>query len=151
MIKGIACAIFLVMGCGGSDPEGAETAEQNQEGSGCTDDSDRTSLNTKYTAEDKEPEELAASCSVVCYFDPNRQECITQCIVEGTSSELSTGCSHCLALAAECGSSNCALPCSIDTNSDECVACRCGENDLELNCEELYEECSGILSPVCRQ
>lgn len=151
-MKGIACAMFLLLGCSGSDPEAPEPEEaaQIEEESGCTRDSDLVSLDTKYTAESKEPEELAGSCSVVCYFDPERQECITQCIVEGTSSELSTGCSHCLALAAECGSANCAVECSIDVSSDECVACRCGENDLDLNCEELYERCSGILSPVCR-
>lgn len=153
MRKGTAYAMALALiACESDDSDATDLlANQPSEGGQCTTASDLASLDTEYGPDNEEPEELAAACSVICFFDARRLDCITACIAEGTGAELSTECSTCLALAAECASANCALECSIDVTSAECVACRCGENDEGQNCEELYEECSGILSPVCRQ
>lgn len=149
MVKLSACALLLLVSCGSNADETDQT-DQSQEGTECTDDVDRTSLDTKYGSDGKEPEQLAAICSVTCYFVTERLDCITDCIREGTGDELSRPCSGCLALAAECASAYCAMPCSIDPTVEECVSCRCGDNEPMLNCEEVYEDCSGIISAVCR-
>ncbi|MFZ1864387.1 MAG: hypothetical protein WAU39_09215, partial [Polyangiales bacterium] len=65
-------------------------------------------------------------------------DCVAQCTQDATG--LSDQCVGCTGDTVACGAAFCTTSCVSDTNSPECIGCRC-DNDCILS----YDECSGLV------
>ncbi|MGD8607183.1 MAG: hypothetical protein PVH21_07820 [Myxococcales bacterium] len=64
-------------------------------------------------------------------------DCVAQCVQDVTG--LSSDCVACTGDTVACGAAFCTNVCVSDTNSPECVGCRC-----DNNCIQAYDDCTGL-------
>jgi hypothetical protein len=100
----------------------------------CTNDADMVVL------EDKTLGDTAKACGLACVTNDDPGACSLECIT--TETNLSEGCSGCLAATIVCTFDKCADECIATLEGAACDACQ-----AEAGCIAGFETCSGITQP----
>lgn len=98
---------------------------------------------------DRDYRQVATGCALDCIAASDFAGCAEDCLDLGTSQSASTSCASCYVDAANCALTNCLPRCAADPMSEDCLRCRCGDNDATRNCVGDFEVCAGLPSPLC--
>jgi hypothetical protein len=148
VVLSAAAAAAVAAGCDSSDSAGGAAGGPSG-GRYCDNDQDRAARVRGYCPGNRNIQEVTGDCALDCLFQEDAGGCIGDCIVTATDGELSVGCSTCVAATAVCGRDYCLNECISDTQSELCLACRCGQNADKHNCYDDYEVCSGTHLTDC--
>jgi hypothetical protein len=114
----------------------------------CTNDADLAALPMDYMGMDIS--EHTSACAMQCLFSgamagAMRQMCINDCLQgpERIDGAITSECTNCYALAAECTIANCLGACAASPTAAACITCQCGM------CSEATVACSGIPDSRC--
>lgn len=119
----------------------------------CSNSSDRCWLEAN--AQIFRAESLACSVSNACIsyiFEPEKPDavkCVTDCLTSVLGGALSVECEQCGAKVAACSNRNCAQPCMVASNPQDCQTCLCTSHPAELgglggSCIDVFADCAGF-------
>ncbi len=112
----------------------------------CTNESDLSAIDRADYGEagDQSIDDLAEHCRLDCISDPHFVDCSSSCLHSASATALSLLCANCYSAHAACVFTNCAAECLSDRDGLACERCRNGDNSCCLDCEQVFDDCSGI-------
>jgi len=140
----------LGLGSCGSDETGSAAATGGTPTTAyCDNPADLEARDKGYCPGNKSVTQIAGKCGLDCLLEEDAGGCVTDCVHAQT--DLSVECSSCVSGTVLCGRDHCLQECISDTQSELCLACRCGGNKDGYSCYVDYEACSGVHLTDCDQ
>lgn len=163
-----ACSALLVLAlsaCGGSDEDPKKETQADAQAQtavdaartsedptfdaavstgGCTSAEDVAGREAEYDG--KTYEEVVEACGRECIGSP---DCVPDCIRKATNGAVSDGCITCYAENIRCSTNNCIAACIANSESPRCIACQCGDNNAQQNCNAEFGTCTGEPQSQC--
>lgn len=93
--------------------------------------------------------EAMSGCGVICATAANQEECALNCFKGATENAFSNDCSNCYVNVTLCLRDHCLNECLGKPFSEDCMSCRCGDNDEGVVCEDVFTKCAGWESTQC--